>query len=327
MILTISPNNAYATNRLEAEAKKAGLGMELIDVNELAKKNFSISFNKYNLLYIRQAHPFIPQVINLAKKFRKLGKIVINRNIIKGDLGLGKLDMYEKLRNVKIPTPKTYFLTEVKNIFQISDAGARFSRPNSERAATISTSLEVAVSHFEWLKASPYKTVPFALYPKPYILKWNYGFGGKGIFLIRSQQNIQRALKNYPEKELLVQELIKADFEYKIITIGFKALPVIIKVKFDQKTFKPILNKPEIIDIEKLPTGSFLNKHASKAIKLAEKSSRILGRELAKTDILQKGNNFYVLEVNSNPGLSYFENTAKYNVALEFAKYLKKCEA
>ena len=57
---------------------------------------------------------------------------------------------------------------------------------------------------------------------------------------------------------------------------------------------------------------------------LAEQSSRVLKRELAKVDILESRGKFYILEVNRFPGLKSFEEFTKYNATKEFLEYLSR---
>ena len=59
-----------------------------------------------------------------------------------------------------------------------------------------------------------------------------------------------------------------------------------------------------------------------KIVYLAEQSSELLKRELAKVDILESAGKFYVLEVNRFPGLKSFEELTKFNVTAEFLRYL-----
>ena len=59
---------------------------------------------------------------------------------------------------------------------------------------------------------------------------------------------------------------------------------------------------------------------------IAEKASKVLGRELSKIDILEDYmGKLYILEVNRFPGLKSFEELTGFNVAGEFVKYLEKC--
>ena len=60
-------------------------------------------------------------------------------------------------------------------------------------------------------------------------------------------------------------------------------------------------------------------------IALAERAARVLGRELAKVDIIQDAEGeLFILEVNRWPGFQNFEKLTGYNVAGEFVGYLQK---
>jgi len=152
----------------------------------------------------------------------------------------------------------------------------------------------------------------FSEYGHPFILKWQFGMGSKNVFLIGDDNQFKKTLPLHPKKEWLVQEFVKADCEYRVITVGYKALPVVLKYKL-------------------LPSGFGIDYYSGKAIKsssipkiiaIAQKSAKLLGRELSKIDILQKGNNIYILEVNRFPGLETFEELTKYNVIKRFLAYL-----
>ncbi len=164
----------------------------------------------------------------------------------------------------------------------------------------------------------------------PLILKWTYGFKAKNVFLIKNQQQLKNILPLHLKKEWLVQEFIKADYEYKVITVGYKALPVVLrfstrggsasggKIKDNgfRTDFKSACSVP-IYGRSRQP----MNRHAT-IVKFAERASKILNRELAKVDILEAKGKFYILEVNRFPGLKSFEQLTGYNVFKDFFKYL-----
>ncbi len=195
----------------------------------------------------------------------------------------------------------------------------------------------------------------------PLILKWIYGFKGKHTFLIKDQTDLDKVLERYPKEELVFQEFIPAEYEYKVITVGYKALPVILRFNIDSATKRPDFNKYLAIHTpttspryagysslkkeETLRSASEDSSVASPTDKegwlakrdgvvgadkmqtltnLAEQSSHLLGRELSKVDILESKGKFYILEVNRFPGLDSFERLTGYNVAGEFIKYLAK---
>lgn len=150
----------------------------------------------------------------------------------------------------------------------------------------------------------------------PCIIKWDYGFKGREVFLVKSQSQLARIEGKFPKAELLVQEFVPADYEYKVITVGYKSLPEVLRFAMSPKTFRPDFTNYEIIH-QPSPDLS-----AKRAVALAEKSARLLKRELAKVDLLEKDGKFYVLEVNRWPGLKSFEELTHYNVAGNFLAYL-----
>ncbi len=269
MILLISPKNTYATNRILLEAKSAGQNIDHFTAAELAKMNFDINIDKYDILYVRFPWPYFNEIINLAAKFYKLGKKVVDKCIVFGDIDHDKYTMYEKLLSAGVSMPKT----------------SVFSGRKKDR-----------------LKF-------------PFILKWNFGQKGKNVFLVKSDLEVFKVLTKYKEQELLVQDFIEAEYEYKVITVGFKSLPVVIKFPINIKTKRPIMEKFKILNSS--------DPQISNLILLSEKAAQVCKRELAKVDVLEKGGKFFVLEVNRWPGFKSFEKITNFNVAKEFINYLR----
>lgn len=146
----------------------------------------------------------------------------------------------------------------------------------------------------------------------PFILKWMYGLKAKNVYFINNQKRFEEVFKLYPKNELLVQEFIPAEYEYKVITVGFKSLPVVLRFNIATSGFKVDFKNYEVLKSE----------DAGYVVKLAEKATKVLGRELAKVDILESNGKFYVLEVNRFPGLDSFEKLTKYNAVKDFLAYL-----
>ncbi|HVY67851.1 MAG TPA: ATP-grasp domain-containing protein, partial [Patescibacteria group bacterium] len=153
---------------------------------------------------------------------------------------------------------------------------------------------------------------PVAAPRLPYILKWTYGFGGRHTFFISDQKRAATVAARYPAGELLLQEYVPAEFEYKVITIGYQALPVILKFALHPKTRRPDFKRYWVL------------KENAAVTALAQRAAKELGRELAKTDIMEAAGRLYVLEVNRFPGLHSFEALTGYNVAEKFMDYLLK---
>jgi glutathione synthase/RimK-type ligase-like ATP-grasp enzyme len=250
-------------------------------MEDLVSRNFKIDLKKYDVLYVRSPYlkgspKYFPQIVKLAKEFKKAGKKVVDANIAKGKLGQGKWVDYQALKKAGLSIPKTSVLSK--------------------------------------------KTIPKAW---PFILKWIYGFKGRNVFLIQNQKQFDQAFEKYPKGELLVQEFIKAEYEYKVMTVGYKALPIILRFKIDKSGFRVDFKSACSVPIYG-PSGKPINRHATGIAKLAERASKTLGRELAKVDILEAKGKLCILEVNRFPGLDSFEELTKYNVTREFLKYLQK---
>ena len=154
--------------------------------------------------------------------------------------------------------------------------------------------------------------------PFPYILKWVYGFGGKEVHLVKDDAHVQKVLEQLSKDELLAQEFIKAKYEYKVITIGYRSVPVVLRLETNKETFKPDFQKHQTLNIEECVA----------VVEIAEKSAKLLGRELSKVDILEDfEGHLFVLEVNRWPGLKNFESLTGYNAVEAFVKYIDKKEA
>lgn len=148
----------------------------------------------------------------------------------------------------------------------------------------------------------------------PLVAKWNYGFGGKQVHLIKKQEDLTILYKEYPPTQLLVQEFIPAEYEYKVVTIDFKSLPMVLKFKTKPDGFTPDFEHYEVIESNRLP----------QVVSLAERASKILNRELAKTDILETNGKLYILEVNRWPGLQTFEKFSNFNAVKAIIDYLNQ---
>lgn len=150
----------------------------------------------------------------------------------------------------------------------------------------------------------------------PLVLKWQYGFGGKFVHLVRTKDQFKKILAEYPKDQIIVQEYIEADFEYMVMIVGGKSLPKILKFQIK----KPINGQPFNYDPYKF---FVLNAEINKqVVEIAEKAAMATGKELCKVDILQKGNKFYILEVNRCPSLLPFEPYTKLNVAKIYLDYI-----
>ncbi len=339
MIYVISPKNLYAVERLLKEAKFLNYKLRILDLKSLVSKGFRIPITSRDVLYVRNPYlspvrslmrsrasspdesgltsngvngdpKYIPNIIKLAKNFKAKGGRVVDANIAKGEIGKGKWEDYKKLKKAGLLIPKTTKIVD------------------SEQWSVISkqkeTNYSLPTTHF------------------PLVLKWIYGMKAKGTFLIQNQKQLKKILPLHPKQEWLVQEFIKAKYEYKVICIGYKALPVVLRFEFNKSLGRADFNSFDVLachpgsgfgiqKIKEYHSGSFLplegggGEGVKTVIRKAEQASKTLGRELSKVDILedQRGR-LYILEVNRFPGLKSFEQLTKFNVFGKFIEYLQK---
>jgi glutathione synthase/RimK-type ligase-like ATP-grasp enzyme len=331
MILLISPKNKYATNRLVEEAGKFNMPITAMDVKELSARNFEMDINPYNVLYIRFPYPYFEQVIKLAQKFIQVGKRVVDASIAEGDADHNKWDMYQALKAAGVDIPRTEMLTT-----SLSRLNRDIS-PQKERK--LQTATPVTPSLFQREGRGEFRY--------PFIVKWVYGIKGRNVYFVENEIRLQKILKKHPQNELLIQEYIDSEWEYKVMTVGYKSLPVILKFAINPHSKRPDFGKVHLIKTPTTPSrkvGTPLLRQEGRTasasfsppakeeyppqvgevVRLAEFASKATKRELAKVDIAQKGNELYVLEVNRWPGFQSFEKLTGYNVAGEFVRYLAK---
>ncbi len=292
MIYVISSKNIYAAQRLLKEARIMNYELRILDVNDLLHLNFKTSLSKRDVLYIRNPYlkggpKYIPNIIKLAKEFRVRGGRVVDANITKGQIGKGKWVDYQMLKKAGLSIPRTL----------------KYESPFCQGFGGPVGIMNDDLNY-------------------PLILKWIYGMKAKGTFLIQNEEQFKKTVKLHPSNEWLIQEYIKAKYEYKIICVGYKALPVVLRFEFNTQLGRADFDSNSLLSLEGEDRVRG-NSKIKKLIEVAEKASKILGRELSKVDILEDhSGKLYVLEVNRFPGLKSFEQLTQYNVAKEFLNYL-----
>jgi glutathione synthase/RimK-type ligase-like ATP-grasp enzyme len=62
----------------------------------------------------------------------------------------------------------------------------------------------------------------------PLVLKWTYGFKAENVFFVRSEDQLTKLLPKHPLKEWLVQEFLPAKYEYKVMVVGYRSVPMVL---------------------------------------------------------------------------------------------------
>lgn len=151
----------------------------------------------------------------------------------------------------------------------------------------------------------------------PCVLKGVHGARGEHTYLVHNAEQLHRRLWHYTYGELMLQEYLPAEEDYRVLVIGYQALPVMVS------------RKP--------PTGDFRTNHSLGGKfaphrleefpgfrSLSEQAARALRREITAVDIRMKGEQPMILEVNRQPDFEGFERATHFDVAGEVVRYIQK---
>lgn len=169
------------------------------------------------------------------------------------------------------------------------------------------------------------------------LTKWNFpaivklsqgGRHGMGTFWIREVEDIEKLVhvlegrrekakekgeKMIPMRGFLIQEYIRNDGDYRVMTVGYKCIG---GFKRQVKEEKLILNKSQgnSIAVKDLPED---------VVEIAEKAAKVLGVEVAGTDIIRdvESGKVYIVEVNEAPQFKVFEKRTKVKAARLILEY------
>lgn len=142
-------------------------------------------------------------------------------------------------------------------------------------------------------------------YPK--IIKTVTGSHGIGVIKVDSEASlksvVQVLLTTY--EELMIQEFLEHDEDYRILTIGDKAVASMVR-KVPEKDFRSNLDHQE--EREKA-----LDEHkpTAKEIELAIKVAKHLKCEVSALDYAFEDDEIIVFEVNTSPGLNGIQSVEK----------------
>lgn len=164
----------------------------------------------------------------------------------------------------------------------------------------------------------------------PLIVKLSQGGRhGMGTFFLKTESDfseLKTRLEKRREKAVelgktpisyrgfLIQEYITNDGDYRVMTVGYKCIG---GFKRQMKVEKLVLNQSEgrSEGIKDLPAD---------VVELAERAAKVLGVEVAGTDLIRstKTGEIYIVEVNEAPQFKVFEKRTGVNVAKLILEHL-----
>jgi RimK family alpha-L-glutamate ligase len=150
----------------------------------------------------------------------------------------------------------------------------------------------------------------------PCVLKGVHGGLGNHIFKVDDVAQLRRRLWRYPHGELAIQEYLPAAEDYRLLVIGYRALPAVVSrtpPAGDFRTNFAVGGTVEAHGLDEFPGFA----------ELAERSARVLKREFAGVDIRMKDGQPLVLEVNRVPDFEGFERASGLDVASTFLEYVR----
>ncbi len=153
------------------------------------------------------------------------------------------------------------------------------------------------------------------------------GRHGMGTFWVREMGDLEKlkhVLENRKEKAksenkkapifrgFLIQEYIRNDGDFRVMTVGYECIG---GFKRQVKEEKLILNRSQ--------GKSMMVELPSDVVETAEKAARVLGVEVAGTDLVRdtKTGKVYIIEVNEAPQFKVFEKRTKTNAARLILEY------
>lgn len=151
----------------------------------------------------------------------------------------------------------------------------------------------------------------------PLVLKGIHGSYGAHVHRIDTVDQLREVWARYRPGELMAQEYLPAESDFRVICIGYRVLPALVERA----------PKPGDFRTNSRQGGQAVG-HALAAFPelalLAEEAARVLRREFAAVDLRYRGAQPVVLEVNRRPMFENFERVTGVDVAGVFLDYIRR---
>jgi glutathione synthase/RimK-type ligase-like ATP-grasp enzyme len=178
--------------------------------------------------------------------------------------------------------------------------------------------LPVIPSFFCWYeKIGNHKKHVIERFGLPLIAKSLGSHRGKGVFLLKKEEDFDLLNKKGEGVQFLFQKYLPNDEEYRLLVLKDRVAVAEKKIRTDPNEFRSNVAlgaREEFIGVDKIPDSMK---------EVAVKAARTLKIETAGVDILvDKAGRTWLLEVNRGPGLTY--NTKVSPEIDELAKFFKR---
>lgn len=153
----------------------------------------------------------------------------------------------------------------------------------------------------------------------PIVAKTSKGRKGKGVYLANTKEELEKIAAENEDGEVLLQEFIPNDFDYRILVLGEETACVEKRIRTDENEFRnnvAVGAREEFIAKESVD---------EKILNLAIQAAKVANIQIAGVDIVTdfQGES-YVFEVNRAPAFTHDDNVS--NELNSLADYLSKCD-
>ncbi|GEM_PF-587475 len=137
----------------------------------------------------------------------------------------------------------------------------------------------------------------------PFVAKECNTSQGAGVFLVENENQIKERITAFADKQIILQEFIENNFEYRVLIMGGEIVDVEKKTR--DKNSSEFRNNVHLGATEEFLDVKIFDESGKE---LAFRASNALDIQIAGVDIIEdlKGNRF-VTEVNSTPGFTHDE--------------------
>ncbi len=153
----------------------------------------------------------------------------------------------------------------------------------------------------------------------PVILKGSGGDRGTRVFKADNLNELEKLVRDLRKSETeegrryMLQEYIENKGDYRVLILGEKVLGVMKRYRKDRQDFRNNFSMGGEVEVAELPP---------EIKKLAVKAAKVCGLMVAGVDIMPKGDDYVVLEVNKGPQFWGFMKATGIDVPMEIVKFL-----